>query len=404
MKILHVNKFFDLHGGAEFYLHGLISRQRAAGHEVHAFSTRSERNRQTADEKFFVTRFAYDAKEGPWKDLRKAVNFVHNSEARESFAEMVAEIKPDVIHLHNIYHHLSTSIFKPIKESGAYCVQTLHDYKLACPNYKMFTQGSACEKCKGGHYCQAIKNDCLNGFFASALAAFEMSYTKMRQSYESGVDAFICPSKFLRDKMVEWGEPPSKMVYLPNPVDMPDRLPNGRGTGPYVYIGRLSKEKGVETIIRAFARMPDKELAIIGRGAEEPVLRTIARELKADNINFLGFLSGGDLEKWRVSAKALLMPTLMYENSSLAILEAMANGVPAIGSSIGGIPELVQDGLNGLLATPGNVDSWMEAVNEMDGFTLEQRLGMGEAGYEHVKSQNTWESHLSRLDQIYKMA
>jgi glycosyltransferase involved in cell wall biosynthesis len=402
MKILHVNKFFNLRGGAEFYLHQLMAHQKKLGHEVHVFATRSEKESGLEDEKYFVKRHAYDKTEGPLKDLEKASDFIWNVEASKSFARMLADIKPDVIHLHNIYHHLSTSLLAVIRESKIPCVQTLHDYKLACPNYKMFTEGKACERCKGGHYSQAIRHDCLNGFLFDLLAVGEMEMTKFRQSYERTVRTFICPSNFMKNKMAEWGEPPSKLRHLANPVEIPEKISSERGIGPYVYIGRLSQEKGVEIIIRAFARVPGAELLVIGQGPEELNLQRLAGELSASNIKFLGFQTGEALLNYRSKAKALIMPTLMYENSSLAILEALAYGVPAIGSDIGGIPEMIKDGVNGFLVQSGKVDAWIESIEQMDSFDLPQRLEMGDAGREIALKNHAWENHLKQLDDIYR--
>ncbi|MHB8830861.1 MAG: glycosyltransferase family 4 protein [Patescibacteria group bacterium] len=401
MKILHVNKFFDLHGGAEFYLHDLMTRQAKLGHEVHILATQAENNPPSVDEEYFVTRYHYDRSEGAWRDVKKAVNFLWNNEAKKSFGRMLADIKPDVIHLHNIYHHLSTSILAEVRQSGIPCVQTLHDYKLACPNYKMFTEGKACERCKGGHYCQAIRHNCLNGFWPSSLAAMEMAGTKLRQSYERTVGTFICPSEFMKNKMTEWGEPSGKMVLVPNPVDVPERVSNDRGTAPYVYVGRLSYEKGLETAIRSFARVPLAVLEVVGQGPEALRLQRLAQELAPERIKFLGFLGGAALADYRDKARAFVMPTVMYENSSLAILEAMAAGVPIIASDIGGIPEMVKDGVNGFLAKPGDVESWIEAINQMESFSSEQRLEMGDAGRELAKNNHNWERHLKQLDEIY---
>lgn len=402
MKILHVNKFFDLRGGAEFYVHELMARQKKLGHEVHVFATRSEKETGSADEKYFVKRNAYDRSEGPIKDFKKAVDFVWNAEAAKSFSRLLDDIKPDVIHLHNIYHHLSTSILAEIRNSKIPCVQTLHDYKLACPNYKMFTEGKICERCKGGHYTQAIRHDCLNNFWPDLLAVGEMSLTKFRQSYEKTVRTFICPSEFLKKKMIDWGEPPSKFKHIANPVDIPEKISAERGTGPYVYIGRLSQEKGVETVVRAFARIPSAELLVIGQGPDQLNLQRLSDEVSAPNIKFIGFQTGEALINHRSRAKALVMPTLMYENASLSILEALAYGVPVIGSDIGGIPEMVKDGINGFLVRSGKVDAWIEAIEQMESFDPQQRIEMGDAGREIAIKNHNWENHLKQLEAVYK--
>ena len=183
MKILHINKFFDLHGGAEVYLHRLMAAQQKAGHDVHVVSTKSPRNVPSKDEGYFVTRNELDKREGPVKDAKKAMQYLWNREAKQAVEQALHDLKPDVVHLHNIYHHLSTSVLEPIFKQGLPCVQTLHDYKLACPNYKMFTEGAPCERCKGGKYQNAIKYNCFGtAFLPNLLAAFEMGFTKSRQS------------------------------------------------------------------------------------------------------------------------------------------------------------------------------------------------------------------------------
>lgn len=402
MKILHVNKFFDLNGGAEVYLHSLIKKQQEAGHEVHAFSTRSERNLPTVDKNYFVTRYAYDKAEGAVLDLKKAKNFVWNTEAEKSFERQISDLKPDVVHLHNIYHHLSTSLLRVINRHSIPCFQTLHDYKLACPNYKMFVGGRPCERCRGGKYYNAVCHGCLGGFWPSLLASSEMYMTKFFQSYEKAVMRFICPSEFMRRKMEDWGEPPGKLVYLPNPVEQVKQLSAERGTGDYVYVGRLSAEKGPEILIRAFLRAnTQSRLLIIGDGPQKHELHKLVEQSGSDKVEFLGFLDSALVAEQVSKAKALIQPTLMYENSSLSILEAMALGTPVIASNLGGIPELAQDGINGFLVDPGKIESLIEAINQMETFSPEQRLEMGDAGRELVNQKHTWEKHLTGLERIY---
>ncbi|MBU2566892.1 glycosyltransferase family 4 protein [Patescibacteria group bacterium] len=403
MKILQINKFFERRGGAEVYMHELSQELESRGHEVHFFATRSPRVETSKDQDFFVLRHNYDRKEGVKKDLAKAINFLWNKEAKKSLSEMLTQIRPDVIHLHNIYHHLSSSILSAIKKSGIPCVQTLHDYKLACPNYKMYTKGSACERCKGGKYYQAIKNQCLfPGMAPNILAAMEMYMTKISQSYERTVGTFICPSNFLKIKMQEWGEPDSKLVYLPNPVRVNKDLSPQRGSGSYLYLGRLYPEKGVENIIRAIARVPDVDLEIVGDGPDRYRLENLANTIAPGRVMFLGYRSGDDLQTLRKNAKALLVPSVWYENAPLSVLESMADGVPVIASDIGGLPELITDGLGGFLAKPGDVDSWIEAILQMENLSQEQRLAMGIEGQNFVYKNMNWDVHIKNLLEIYK--
>ena len=373
MKILHVNKFFDLHGGAEAYVHALMERQSADGHDVHAFSTRSPHNIESDDASNFVERFDYKQHEGVFKDLRKGIGFIWNRDAKIGMRRAIADIKPDVIHLHNIYHHLSTSILAPIRKARIPCVQTLHDYKLACPNYKMFTEGSPCERCKGG------------------------------QSYERTIRIFLCPSQFMADKMAAWGEPPSKLRVLPNPVNLPPEAPSRDG-GYLLAAGRLSPEKGLDTLIRAVARVPELELRIAGTGPEEARLRSLVSSLNASNVTFLGFLRKTELIEARQQALAFAVSSVWYENASIAVLEAMADGLPIIASRIGGLPEQVTSGENGFLVDPQNVDAWADTLRQFMELGPSEKARMGAASRQRVVERYGWEKHLTDLQSLYHEA
>lgn len=402
MRILHVNKFFDRHGGAEVYLHGLMEHERHAGHEVHIFSTKSVGNLSSADAKYFVTRYDFDRREGAIKDFRKTVNFIWNAEARRSLARQIADVKPDVMHLHNIYHHLSSSVLEPIRAANIPCVMTLHDYKLANPVYGMFDRHGVCEHAKGRKYFEIVKRRCLTpDVFGNALAAFEMWMTKRDRRYERTVQKFLCPSKFMRAKMIEWGEPADQLMHLPNPIEVPaDRA--RRGGGYLLYAGRLSFEKGLETLVEAASRVPSMHIKIAGRGPEERFLRRLIAEHHVANVELLGFIEPEDLAVLRDRAEAVLLPSVSYENASTSLLEGMAAGLPCIASDIGGNPELVEDGVDGLLVKPNNVNEWTRALERFVSLSDEARRIMGERGREKILAEHTWEEHLKRVMECYR--
>ena len=404
MRILHINKFFDLRGGAETMLHALMAHQREEGHEVHAFSTRSPDNVPSQDATRFVERFDYSIQEGLRKDIRKGMSYLWNREARTAVSQALREIRPDVIHLHNIYHHLSSSILGPIRAFGIPCVQTLHDYKLACPNYTMFTEGAPCERCKGGRYFEAVKHHCLTSFAAgNVLAALEMGMTKAMQLYERTIHTFICPSRFLAEKMIAWGEPPSKMVVIPNAVEIPESIATRDG-GYALAVGRLSVEKGFDVLVRAAATVPKIRIRIAGIGPEEGRLRSLATSLGATNVEFLGFVHRDrDRDLW-CRARVVLTPSVWYENAPLAVLEAMAFGLPILASDIGGLPELVTHEDNGLLVAAHDVSAWAQALERFDKLPDETQARMGESSRQKIKASFTWEAHLTALEAVYRAA
>ncbi|MCC7356886.1 glycosyltransferase family 4 protein [Candidatus Uhrbacteria bacterium] len=403
MKILHINKFFDLHGGTEVYLQALMDKQKAAGYEVHALSTISANNNSSVDAARFVERFNMDRREGLVKDAKKAVAFLWNVEAKKATEKAIKELKPDVIHLHNIYHHLSSSVLRPIRASKIPCVQTLHDLKLACPNYRMYTENALCNRCLGGKYWNAITHHCLAPTMApNMLAALEMGMTKFFQSYEKTVGMFICPSQFMLDKMVEWGEPAPKMTVVPNPVEIPQELTIKEKNGYLLSAGRLSTEKGINILIEAAAKVPHILIRIAGTGPLEASLKATVVRLKLKNVEFLGYVRKADMIPLRAGAVAMVMPNIGYENASLTALEALADGVPLIASRIGGLPEQAIPGQTGMLVEPGDSDGLAAAMQQLWQLPQAERDRLGQNGRKLVEQKHSWSKHLSALEQVYR--
>lgn len=404
MRILHIHKFFDDKGGAEQYVRRLMRMQAAEGDDVHILTTRAPDNVPSEDAAYSIHRYDFSRRQGMRADAKKALAFIWNTEARRMTERMIRDLRPDIIHLHNIYHHFSTSILEPIRRSGIPCVQTLHDLKLACPNYSMFTEGAVCERCKGGKYWNPILHHCLSSStLPNMLAAFEMTMTKIAQSYERTVRRFICPSEFFMRKMIEFGEPASAFRVIRNPAEI-SPSPAPRGGGYVLYTGRLTVGKGVETLLRASVRVPTLPLRIAGTGPDEDRLRHVAKILHANHVTFLGFVAPDALCDLRRSAEAVVVPSIQYENSPLAVLDAMGDGVPVIASEIGGIPELVRDGENGFLVPPGNVDAWTRALERFFILNAEGRERLGASGRAIARERHSWEGHLSDIRAIYAEA
>lgn len=402
MKILHINKFFDLHGGAENYMHELMRHQQERGHDVHALSTSSPKNLPSRDASRFVTRYNLAQSNGAIVDAKIAANFIWNREAKRATVVAIRELKPDVIHLHNIYHHLSTSILAPIRAANIRCVQTLHDLKLACPNYRMYTEGAPCARCKGGKYYQTIAHHCLSAsLLPNLLAALEMGMTKWRQSYERTVHTFICPSQFMADKMIEWGEPSSKFSVVRIPMTTPAERAQ-RGGGYVLAVGRLSPEKGYEELIKAIARVPQLHLKIAGTGPEQDRLNALIRTLNIARVELVGFRRGEDLWELYRNAEAFIASPIGYENSPLTVLDALAYGLPVIATRIGGLPEMVNDGVNGYLVERASIDGWVNALKRFASLSDKERSEMARASFEHgQKTYPTWEKHLDELEEVY---
>ena len=399
MRILQVNKFHYLRGGAEKYFLDMSAQLSAHGHEVAVFSMQHPKNIPSPWEKYFVSRLSFN--EAKWRDkLLAPGRILWSLEAQRKFTSLVKDFGPDIIHIHNIYHQISPSILAVAKKYRIPVVMHLHDYKLVCPNYKLYTQGEICERCLKRRYYQAVCHNCFrDSFFMSALVMKEMYFHhSILKIYEKSVDRFIAPSQFMKDTVVKFGQPEDKVEVLYNFVNQ-DQTTLTTVKDYLLYFGRLSEEKGLPVVLRALSETKKKyKLKIAGEGPELVNLRRQVRDLKLDNqVEFLGFQSGEALARTIKEAKAILMPSVWLENMPFALLEAVAAGKVVIASRTGGLPEVIVDGRTGFLFETGNSADLVKVLDDLDNHDLEV---MGQAAKKAAEKFN-FDSHLEKLLKIY---
>ncbi len=361
MRILLVNKFYFPQGGADKHVIELERLLTAAGHEVAIFAMTHPKNIPTPWAKYFVSFIDFSRVRFNWQGMRVVGRTLHSFEAARQMKKMLRDFKPDVVHLHNIYHQISPSILPIIARAGIPMVQTLHDYSLISANYTLAGHGGICEHGKGGRYWEYILHRCIrHSLAASLLGAIDQWWHDRTRVYERYVAAFISPSQFLKTVVTSWKPNIRRVDVIPNfTSEIPRRV--WPKDGSIIYVGRLSGEKGVATLIRAAKDIP-APVHIIGTGPDESRLRALAAEVGASNIVWHGFLTGAPLAEYLSKASAMVVPSTWYENNPLVILESFAYGTPVVGARIGGIPELVRDGETGRLFTPGDVGGFVQAV------------------------------------------
>jgi glycosyltransferase involved in cell wall biosynthesis len=366
---LLINKFYhDVGpaGGVGRYLLQEEEDLQRAGWEVVPFAIADAEARTSRWREYFVTAHDYSRPRFGARALADAVALVWNREAARKLDALLEAARPRVAHLHNIYHHLSPSILPVLARHGVPAVMTLHDLRLLCPAIHMLRRGEVCERCRGGRFYEAVLGPCVkDSRAASALAAVETAHQSWRHLYPRYVRRFLCPSRFLRAKHIEWGFSPEQLEHLPNFVDTgfwrPDPHPAPAETDDaYLYFGRLSREKGLVTLLEAHARWERNggggesppQLWIAGTGPQEGELRRRTDELGLKGVRFLGSLDRVELKRRLARCQFSVLPSEWYENAPLAILESLAAGRPVVGTSLGGIPELIEDGRTGILVPP----------------------------------------------------
>lgn len=397
---ISVSSYYYRRGGAESVMLDQNDMLTGAGWEIVPWAMQYPKNYPTSWSDYFPEEIDFATQYGPVEKLRKVVKSVYSFEAQKKLAGLIKATRPDVIHAHNVYHHLTPSIFKTAQQAGVPMVMTVHDLKIACPAKLMLSHDGVCERCKGGRFHEVVKHRCLKGSLAlSAVAMVETSLHNWLGSYRKHVDRFIIPSQFHRNKLIEWGLPAEKTVYLPNAIDVQGFQPRFDAGDHFVFIGRLSEEKGLLTLVRAVAQA-GVQCTIVGTGPQEQELRTLAEKTNAQ-ITFAGYQTGDALHDHIRNARALVLPSECYENAPMGILEAYGLGTPALGSNLGGIPELIHPGQTGLVAEAGNVNSFANGLRQLRDMPDAQISDMGRHARKLVEQQFSKELYLQRLLSVY---
>lgn len=329
---------------------------------------------------------------------------------RDAYKKLLALItngyfKGGVLHCHNIYGRLSHSLLFAAKKMGMKTVITLHDMKYVCPHYTALNHGNLCSDCSNGRFYKAAVNKChKDSFFYSALIAIEMYFIKVFGILDK-VDVFISPSQFLIDYYSDNGFP-YKIKYVPN--FLPDGSKKSNETcnssdyaDCYLFVGRLSYEKGILTLIRAI-RGTNRKLVIVGTGPLEGDIKSLISAYNlVDQVTMTGFLASEQVHDLVKGAKGLIVPSEWYENAPISILEALAYGKVVIASNIGGIPEMVHHKKNGFLFKYGDVDDLRDSLTQFESLSLEKKSRMQEYSLSLSATVFSEHSHRIALLEIY---
>ncbi len=374
MRVLIVNKFLYPNGGSETYIFRLGDQLRQFGHEVQYFGMEHEGrcvgnavNAYTSDMNFHGG--------SKLSKLTYPIKTIYSKEARNKIRLVLEDFQPDVVHLNNFNYQLTPSIILEIvkwrEEKNVRCkiIFTAHDYQLVCPNHMMNipSTGQNCEKCIGGKFSNCIKNKCIHGSTAkSVVGAMEAYYWNMRGTYKY-IDIIICPSEFMKKQMDKNPLFIEKTVSQHNFVDNSEFkdcgavLSDGTKLPPnYVlYFGRYSLEKGIRTMIEACNMLPEVDFVFAGKGDYVEEIQSL------QYVTEVGFRTGEDLNLLIRNAMFTVYPSEWYENNPFSVMESQERLVPVVGADIGGIPELIRNGVDGILFESGNAEKLADAIKKL---------------------------------------
>ncbi len=381
MKILLLHNYYQQPGGEDVVVQQEKAMLEARGHTV---------DLMTADNSCIT---------GIKSQAAVALGSIYSRRSRALLEKKIITAKPDIVHVHNFFPQLSPSVYYACAKAKVPVVQTLHNFRLICPNALLFREGKPCEDCVGRTIAwPGIRNACYRDSHVGTAVLATMLTTHRFLGTWQVVDAYIALSEFARRKLIAGGVPSSHLFVKPNCL-APD--PGMRaGSGDYaLFVGRLSPEKGIKTLLAAWAQLPARRLKIVGDGP----LRDVVEQADISNVEFIGPQSSEAVMDLIGGAAFLVVPSECYENFPRVIVEAFAKGVPVLGSRIGSMEELIEDGRTGILFRAGDVRDLANKAEWLFTHPDEQQRMSAEARRE-FESKYTAEQNYKQLMQIYGSA
>ena len=400
MKILLVHNRYQLVGGAEVFYREVGRVLEENGHDV-AYFSRYDKENDTKWSNYFPN--VSDKNNGSLlRRIVKFPNMVYNFEAKKNMKKIIEDFKPDIVHIFAIYTGLTPSILTECKKANIPVVMSANDYKLICPNYKLYHHSQICEDCKDGAYYKAIQNKCCKDSLAVSVASTAEAYVhKWLDSYRKNIDLFLFASEFMAKKTEEfWGAKTFSWDILKNPFESKKYALSKEYDDYCIYFGRIIDEKGVDVLINAMKYCLECKVKIVGDGPDEKILQDLVSKLKLDNVEFVGAKWGEELDEILSKARFVVVPSVWHENFPYVILQSFALGKAVIGSNRGGIPELIKDGEYGYVYDAPNAKELGEKIRLLWESPKETVI-MGEKAKLYVATNFNDEKFYENIMRIY---
>lgn len=401
MKILFLNKNNYIKGGSDTYLFSLIEGLENKGHETIIFSMEHENNFKSKYSRYFVKNIDYKDKSLKNK-IKNACNLINSKEAYENLCELIEATKPDVAHINLIYHQLTLSVIHALRKYNIPMIFVAHDFKILCPSYKIYHNKKICRQCYNGKFFNCTKNKChKNSLVNSFIVTLEAYFHKIKKSY-SYVDYIIAPSKFVKNEL-ELGGIESKKILVMNNFLTLDKLINLDKVvkeNYVLYYGRLSYEKGIDSILELAKELPNIEFKIVGKGAEEEKILNYLKQHNIKNVDLMGFKSGIELQWIIAKAKITIQPSMCAETFGLTVIESMSLGTPVIVSDNGALKENI-DSKSGFIYENNDKNQLKQLIEKVYSMTKEEYKEMEKYCIEKAENYSK-DEYLSEILKLYK--
>jgi len=381
MKVVQVHNQYRFWGGEDVVVQQTAELLARRGHRV-----------------IMLNRNSSNIASSPWGKLCAFAGGLYSRSAARDISRIICHQRPDVVQVHNLYPLLSPAVLVACRRAGVPVVMSCHNYRLTCPVGLHLTDGRVCERCLSGREYWCVLKNCRNDLFESAAYALRSVLARKSRLFLDNVTLFVALTEFARRRLADCGVAPERTVVLPNTVKVPD-LETRRRDGSYVaYAGRISPEKGIETLLDA-ATLAALPVRVAGDWSSMPDLPGRAPE----NATFVGFLDKTGMDALYRKARFAVLPSKWFEVFPTTVVQAMSYGLPVIASRTGGIPEIVEEGRTGLLFEPGNARDLADKMRLL-WQDPDRCRRMGKLGREKAIREYSEEVHYRRLMGVYRRA
>lgn len=393
-------------GGTETFHYNLAEALTAAGHKVVYFSMYDERNIPCEQDKYFVSNVDYNEPNlSGLKKIKTGLKLIYNFEAKRKFEQLIKDEKPDVAHIGLLHRQITFSVVDILKKYNIPVVMHLHELTAVCPCYTMLRpNGTICSDCAIKGYWNCVKYNCMKGSKAKSLLAYAEAMFLKYGHYYNKIDTYIAECNFYKNLVEKANFTTSPIIKMNNFLPINQEYKAYYEHDNYIlYFGRYAREKGVLTILKAYAQMNCSEkLVLVGKGSEEEKIREYVAEHKLDNkVEINGAIFGKEMDCIIERAKVVLVPSEWYENGAFVALQALAKGKIVVASDIAGLSEIIQDGETGFLAEPGNPDSFADAITKAINMSQEEYIKMSNSVVEYAKKRCDAKTYIEKLEQLY---
>ena len=405
MRILLINNFNYIRGGSDRVFFETAKLLRDNGHIVGLF-TADEIDNNSLElsnvQSFTTLDFLSNS---TISTLKKSFLFIKNGQAQNDLENVLTQFNPDVVHLHIFQSRLSSFILKTIYQKNIPMLMTVHEYKMRCPTYlHLDNDGNICEKCSHLNYTPCIINRCVEGSFSKSLLMALESYSRdLLVPYVTYIDKFIMVSEFIRKKHLErFPKHTDKFIQIYNFIDE-QKFDADYSYGNYIlYYGRLSKEKGLYTLLYAAQKQIEIPFVIVGDGILKEELEQFVIDNNMINVRFIPFQKDGSLSSLIQNARFTILPSECYESMGLTVIESFFCKTPVIGAAIGGIKELVKSNENGFLFESRNIDELSKVIEKAWNTSPQEHQILAGNGYKFAQKKFNKALYYQKLLEVYK--